>query len=371
MRVVTVGSLPPEWGGPVRGGVATFHATLLAGFLERRDELQVVGVLPPTPLDRDVPVPVFTRSEDTPRASFYEDLLGRLQPDVVLMNHVAHTLGVTHSRLESPVPAVGVVHSWHNVTFAPVEDRKRAIALTQEALGGLSAMVAPSRHSLAEGRELGFSYPPVAEVIHNPLQPLYVDDHIDVSARERCGVLYLGSLIPRKNPIALVEAAASLPGLRVLLVGKGELEEPLELLIRSLGLGGRVNLGGSLPDADHLLHVRDLLLRSQMVCVPSASESFGLVFIEALACGTPIVGFGPVVREIRDEIGIDIGEPLDTGSPEEIAAAVERVGAVTWDRERLRRATLDTFALRRVVPRYVELLSSAAGRQAVGDVAPE
>ncbi len=365
MRLLTVGSLPPEWGGPVRGGVATFHAALLSGLLDRKEEVEVVGVLVPTPLDCDVVVPVFARPEDVGRATFYEDLLERLQPDLVLMNHIANTVGVTHARLPTVPPAVGVMHSWHNVTFSAGEEREQALALTAEALAGMDAVVVPSDHAHAEGQELGFRYPAVAEVIHNPLQPAYMEDDFDVHIRERREIVYLGSLIPRKDPFALVEAAALVPGAGVTFVGEGELERKLRRLIDALGVDGRVRLAGGLAGSDHLQRVRELLLGARMVCLPSRSESFGLVFIEALACGTPVVGFGPAVREIRDAMGIEIGEPLDTGSPEEIAAAIERVAAAQWDRNLLRRAAIDTFGPSRIVDRYLQLLQRVARKSAL------
>ncbi|HMJ73578.1 MAG TPA: glycosyltransferase family 4 protein [Solirubrobacterales bacterium] len=367
MRVLTIGSLPPEWGGPERGGVATFHASLLTGLLGHRADVEVVGAMPPSPLDREVPVPIFVRPEAVSRADFYANLLERMQPDVVLMNHIAHTVGVTHARLRPPVPAVGVVHSWHSVTFAPgEEERGRAWAVTQEAMGGLGALVAPSHHALAEGRDLSFHYPAIASVIHNPLPPLYMDEEIDANAHRRHGVLYLGGLIPRKDPVALLEAAALLPALDVTLVGQGQLEEALRSQIEARDLGGRVRLAGALPGAGHLAQVRDLLLRAQALCLPSRSESFGLVFAEALACGTPIVGFGPTVREIRETMGIEVGEPLDRSTPVEISAAIERALAATWDRQELRRATLEAFGLPRVTDRYLELFSRVASRQAAG-----
>jgi glycosyltransferase involved in cell wall biosynthesis len=359
VRLLTVGSLPPEWGGPLRGGAATFHAALLGRLLEGR-AVDVVGVVPPGPLSREIPVPAMVRPEDVSRARFYEDLLERLRPDAVLMNHIAHTIGVTHARLGSPVPSLGVIQSWHNITFRTGEERRRAVEMTQEALHGLDVMVTPSRHTMGEGGRLGLEYPPKAETIHNPVPSLYMGNDVDVDGRLRRGMLYLGSLIPRKEPGALVGAAALLPGLAVLLVGQGELEAELRARIAALGVEDRVRLAEPPLGDGHLEWVRDALLHAEVMCLPSRSEGLPLSFVEALACGTPIVGFGPAVREIRDEIGFDVGEPLDSAAPEEIAAALEKVLATDWDRGQLRRATLEAFGLDRATDRYVELLARIA-----------
>ena len=359
MRLLSVGSLPPELGGPTRGGVATFHATLLEGLAERSDAVEVVGVMPPTPLADEAPFPVFARPDGVGIADFYEELLARLEPDAVLMNHFAHTTGVTHAGLSDPPPAVGVAHSWHSITFCEGEERERARVVNEKALAGLTALTAGSRHCIEEGSHLGLRYPPTTAVIPHPLQPLYLDPSLEVEGGERSGVLFLGSLVPRKNPAALVEAAAWLPGVEVALTGEGELEASLRALVERLRLGDRVEIGGVGED-EHLRRVRDRLRGARVMCLPSSSESFGLSFVEALACGTPVVGFGPTVREIREEVGIEIGEPLDEPTPEAIAAALERVLAVRWDGAALRRASVDRFGLRRATDRYVELLSRVA-----------
>jgi glycosyltransferase involved in cell wall biosynthesis len=356
VRLLTIGSLPPEWGGPARGGVATFHASLLEGLRGAGGDIEIAGVAPPAPLEAPAPVPVFERPAEVSIESFYSDLLERVAPDVVLMNHVANTIGVTHAGLASAPPAVGVVHSWHNVTLASPERAVRQREVTQAALGGLAAMAVGSQHCLVEGRSLGLRYPPVAEAIHYPLQSLYLQPVDDIDTRERDGVLFLGSLVPRKNPEALVEAAMSLPARNVTLAGEGELESALRESIGRRGLVGRVRIVGHFDIAEHLRGIRDLLCTSMVMCMPSSSESFGLAFIEALACGTPIVGFGPTVREIREAMGIEIGEPLDAPGPEAIAAAIERVETASWDRGELRRAAAATFHPDRVTRRYIDLL---------------
>jgi glycosyltransferase involved in cell wall biosynthesis len=367
VRLLTVGSLSPELGGSVRGGVATFHTSLLEGLAGYATEVEVVAVVPPGPLHRDISFPVFVRPGDVSIATFYEGLLTDIEPDVVLMNHVAHTIGVVHARLDSP-PAVGIAHSWHNITFGNPEEVGRQREVTAEALSGLAALVVGSRHCLTEGLKLGLTYPVATEAIHYPLQPLYLESGLEVEAGERSGVLFLGSLIPRKNPEALVEAATLLPSLEIVLAGEGELEAPLREQITQRDVADRVRIVSHFPSAEHLHRVRELLMKARVMCLPSSSESFGLAFIEALACGTPVVGFGPTVREIRNAMGIEIGEPLDEGSPEEIAAAIERVLASGWDRAELRSAAVETFGLRRVTERYMDLFSRVAGEYAAEGV---
>jgi glycosyltransferase involved in cell wall biosynthesis len=334
--------------------VATLHATLLEGFQSPRCPVDAIGVVPPASLSRELPLPVFARPPDESTASFYERLLAQLEPDVVLMHHFAHTIGLTHARMGDAPPAIGVAHSWHNVTFCDGEERERAWETTQEALAGLRAIVGMSRHCLREGRELGLRYPAIVETIYHPLQPLYstAAPGLDVDGGERQGVACLGSLIPRKRPEVLVEAAARVPGLGVVFAGHGECEDRLRALISARSLDARVEI-------QHLddTRVRELLYRSEAMCLPSCSETFGLAYAEALACGTPVIGFGPTLREIRDEVGVEIGETVDTGGPDEVVAAIERVLDADWDRAELRRRTLAAFDLPAATERYADLIA--------------
>ena len=93
-----------------------------------------------------------------------------------------------------------------------------------------------------------------------------------------------------------------------------------------------------------------------LLCLPSRSEAFALVIIEALAAGTPVAGYGPTLVEIRDRLGIDIGEPIFDPTPENVAAAIEAARSRRWDRERLRRATLGEFGPPAIARRYAKLI---------------
>jgi N-acetyl-alpha-D-glucosaminyl L-malate synthase BshA len=76
---------------------------------------------------------------------------------------------------------------------------------------------------------------------------------------------------------------AKLPS-RLLLVGEGPELSKIQWQVESLGLEDRVTFLGKQDDVAQVISVADLLL------LPSEKESFGLVALEAMACGVPTIG---------------------------------------------------------------------------------
>ncbi|MCI4371531.1 MAG: glycosyltransferase, partial [Thermoplasmata archaeon] len=103
-------------------------------------------------------------------------------------------------------------------------------------------------------------------------------------------VTFLGRLVPYKGVRVLIEAAGFLKDdpVTFAIAGRGPLEEELEDDVGRRGLRYRVRFLGFVEDKD----VADLLAGSDLVVCPSISlaESTPIVLLEALACGTPIVG---------------------------------------------------------------------------------
>ena len=96
----------------------------------------------------------------------------------------------------------------------------------------------------------------------------------------------VGALIPRKGQALVIEALSYLPEDTVLLlVGRGEDEAMLRALAKARGVAERVHFLGSL---DHDL-VPLVLSAADAMVLPSASEGLANAWIEALACGTPLV----------------------------------------------------------------------------------
>jgi glycosyltransferase involved in cell wall biosynthesis len=103
---------------------------------------------------------------------------------------------------------------------------------------------------------------------------------------------YAGGLIAEKGVDLLLRACAGLRGdWQLSLVGSGDAEDELRNLARSLGIEERVDLGkrlssGEMPDFYRSIDVLVLPSRSR----PNWKEQFGRVLIEAMSCGTPVIG---------------------------------------------------------------------------------
>lgn len=107
---------------------------------------------------------------------------------------------------------------------------------------------------------------------------------IDVQGEEPV-LATVGALIERKGQAFVIEALTQLPTARLLLVGKGEDEAALRARAADLGVADRVHFLGLL---DHKI-LPIVLSAADAMVLPSASEGLANAWVEALACGTPIV----------------------------------------------------------------------------------
>lgn len=151
-------------------------------------------------------------------------------------------------------------------------------------------------------------------------------------------LITVGHLIDRKGQLLVIEALRTLPDATLILVGDGPNRTAIEKRIATAGLGDRVRLRGALPhDA-----LPALFAAADVAVLPSASEGLANVWIEALACGTPIViadsggarevidraAAGRIVARTPEAIAAAVRELLDSPPPQmEVRAAAERF---TW-----------------------------------------
>ncbi len=98
-------------------------------------------------------------------------------------------------------------------------------------------------------------------------------------------VASIGALIPRKGQSILIDALAGFPDATLMLVGHGPDRAALEVQARARGMAERVRFTGNLPHEE----IAHILAAADVMAMPSASEGLANAWVEALACGTPIV----------------------------------------------------------------------------------
>jgi len=166
----------------------------------------------------------------------------------------------------------------------------------------------------------------------------------------------LRNLVPRMGLSQLIRAMTLLPPhIDLTIGGGGPMRNELMRLIHSLGLSERVRLAGHVPD-DDLPHFYSSA--NWFVLPTVALEGFGLVILESLSCGTPVVGTRigaiPELLEKFDPQWV-IKEP----TPEAIAATILSVTEKPPPSPKdLHHRVKEEFDWKNIAARYLELFES-------------
>ncbi len=141
-------------------------------------------------------------------------------------------------------------------------------------------------------------------------------------------VLVAARLEPLKGPDLAIQALAQVdPEIRPHLVVAGDAsdafrsyEHSLHVLVTELGLASTVTFLGAQPRPD----LARLLRGARVVLVPSHSETFGLVALEAAASGTPVIA--AAAGGLREAVAHGVtGQLMDSRRPEDWALALTRL----------------------------------------------
>lgn len=161
-------------------------------------------------------------------------------------------------------------------------------------------------------------------------------------------VLFVGRLASNKGLLELVDAFAPLaardPDARLVIVGEdGGMRPRVEAAVRRAGIADRVRITGFVAD-DRLLAAA--FSEARLFVLPSAYEAYGLVILEALAQGTPVIAsrIGGIPEILDDG---RTGRLVAPGEPPALAQAI----AELWD-DPARARALGTAGQREVVPRH-------------------
>lgn len=244
-------------------------------------------------------------------------------------------------------PLVAHVHSME-CDRAPQSPNPQICALEKNGLLAADQVIAVSRYTKQRIAEVYGIDPHKVKVIHNG-----IDNDIAVSARLTLGenrpkiVLFVGRLTAQKGPQYFLLAAKRAlewdTNMRLVIAGDGDMRCHLEEMAVELGIADRVLFTGFLSQFD-----LDRIYTLASVCVmTSVSEPFGLVALEAMRHGVPVIlprhaGVAEVVRNclrvdywdidgIAEEI-LAVVNNRDSLARELSRNAAQEVTRLTWNR---------------------------------------
>jgi glycosyltransferase involved in cell wall biosynthesis len=142
-------------------------------------------------------------------------------------------------------------------------------------------------------------------------------------------VVYVGRFIEAKGLRELIEASCQLAKsngrFRLVLVGDGVMRSELLELVERSGLKDRVLLPGGLAPKD----VARWICASDVLTLPSWSEGYPNVVVEALACGRPVVATD--VGGTREIVNASNGILIQPRNPEQLAGALRAALQRQWN----------------------------------------
>jgi D-inositol-3-phosphate glycosyltransferase len=253
--------------------------------------------------------------------------------------HTAHTLAAVKNAAlaegDTPEPPLRTVGEQQ-----VVDEADRLIANTDDEAAQLVSL----HH--ADPARIDIAHPGVDVEVFRPGDRRAARAQLGLPADQDV-VAFVGRIQPLKGPDVLLRAAVKLPRVHVLVAGGPSgsglaVPDGLVRLARELGISDRVTF---LPPQTRE-NLATVFRAVDLVAVPSYSESFGLVALEAQACGTPVVAaaVGGLPVAVRDGVtgtlvpGHDaarwahaIDETLRRGPAAFGQAAVAHAAGFSWD----------------------------------------
>ncbi len=279
--------------------------------------------------------------------------------DVLIQDELNHpSLFWLNERIRGSVnyPMVALVHHLRCNELRPVWQNRLYRLVEKQYLSSVDGFVVNSLTTHATVEELVTGTKP--SVVAYPGNDDVRSDISEEQIRRRAvqagplRILFVGSLIRRKNVHALIAALARLPKERWRLdvVGSPDTDpayvRTMRRRIEREGLGGQIELLGSL----HKMELADRYAESHLLAVPSSYEGFGIVYVEGMAFGLPALASSAGAAHEIITHGLD-GFLVRS---DDVEAMAEHIDELARDREKLARMSVAALRRHAAFPTWAE-----------------
>jgi glycosyltransferase involved in cell wall biosynthesis len=316
-----------------------YDRILVSALRSRGDSVSVFS-LPWRPLSRAL------------AANFSPSLVHRLLAsrfDLLLQDELAHpSLFLLNRRLKSGPcpPLVAIVHHLRSLEPRPPWQNRFLRSLERSYLRSLDAFIfnsldtARTVTALADARAPSVVAYPAGDRLGAPAAESVVLARCAAPGPLR--IVFVGNLIPRKGLHTLLAALALVDRgqWRLSIVGSGVADPSYAALVhdlaRTLGFEANVTFHDTVPDA----LLPRLLCENHVLAAPSSYEGFGIVYLEAMCFGLPVIATsaGGAVEIVEHGVDGFLVDPADT------AGLTRYIGRLAADRRLL--ASMGLAALR-------------------------
>jgi len=172
-------------------------------------------------------------------------------------------------------------------------------------------------------RALNMDFKTKNKVIYNGLDSFWLKNQSPKEKLQPHKIIYVGNFSGNKNTLKLIESVLQMrknyPLLQIDLIGSGGVQEK-EIKELANNNDGVINFHGAIYDK---VRLKELLKENHVFAMVSISETFGLVYLEALSQGLPILYSKD--RGIDGVLPQKIGEGVDPKSNESIVQGLEKI----------------------------------------------
>jgi len=298
------------------------------------------------------------------------EVINEFKPDIVHAQHIWALAGISAECCkEKGLPMVVTCHGTDLLGIMNEIERgvHRGSTLAAEAADYSFRIVSISTDNTALMNELLPEYKDKVEIIRNGADGsiFHKDDGVTresvlsglgVDTKYKKVVCFVGKLTPMKNVEGLLRAAVyyETPEVVTLIAGDGELREKLEALTEELGLKNIKFLGNQPHDIlSKIYNIADCST------ILSKREAFGLVAIEAMMCGAPLIAsdHGALPEFVTEDVGILV----DADKPKDIAVAINTVlkGDKVFDRDHVAQKISGIFSQDAIIHEFENVYEQA------------
>lgn len=235
---------------------------------------------------------------------FLQKAVDQVQPDIVHAHYTHSDIADHYRDLNIDIPFILTHHSKGVSESIPLYDY----------------VIFLSHFQRNEALKSYPDYTKKSRVIHNCVS----DDYLKpVSPQKSNQILFLSNIKPGKGFDILLDAFSKEKKLKkynLSVIGEGD-SLPKYKKIATENRLTNIFFHGRLPVEENILQME----KSNLFVVPSRGEGFGTVYIEALCCGLPIIGFPPIIKELNETMGMKAGFEYHANkeNPEELAQLIE------------------------------------------------